>query len=343
MTPAPATAHVGQHACELLHIHEALLRDGPRNRAFHRALKTRVTPGCAVLDIGSGSGLWAITAAKLGARKVVAIEMMPMLAGLIRTLARDHGVADRVEVITGDSRQVPLAREFDVVISETIGHVIFDEQIVTIMADARERFLKPGGALIPETVTLMTAGAHLRRPGSSKLPAAIPGKFGRFESLMLHAPIALNDKRPLRLVTAPASLVHTDLRTVTAEPPLGNLSARWPQQDAQGINCFAVWAEMALAQDIAVSTMDTPSWSATAYRIRPFAQSRGDLEFRLALNAQTNHWSATLTDGAECETQAFSPELAAAEMLAMNASDPDVFEKMKRLGLGHLTPFSPRA
>lgn len=341
MAPVPATAHAGQHACELLRIHELLLRDAPRNRAFHRALKARVTPNSAVLDIGSGSGLWAITAAKLGAKKVVAIEMMPMLAGLIRALARDHGVADRVEVITGDSRQVRLAREFDVVISETIGHLIFDEQIVTIMADARERFLKPGGALIPETVTLMAAGAHLRQPRLSKLPAGIPGKFGRFESLMLHAPLGLTDKRSLKLLTTPAPLVHTDLRTTTTEPPLGNLAARWPQQDTAKINCFVVWAEMTLAPDITVSTMDTPSWSATAYRVKPFAQNCGDLEFRLALTAHTNHWTATLTGGAQHETQNFSPEIAAAEMLAMNAPDPDVFEKMKRLGLGHITPFSP--
>lgn len=336
---AHATAETGQLACELLRIHELLLRDAPRNRPFYQALKASVTPDSAVLDIGSGTGLWAITAAKLGARKVVAIEMQPMLIGLIKALARDHGVEDRVEVIQGDSRQVRLAREFDVVVSETIGHVIFDEQIAEIMMDARERFLKPGGTLIPDTVTLKVAGARLREP--ARLPAGIPGKFGRFSSLMLHAPLALTNKKPLKLITAPATLVHADLTRITAEPPLGDLNAHWPQLDTARINCFAVWAEMTLAPGIAASTMDTPSWSVTAYRVKPFAQKRGDLEFRLALSAHTNHWTATLAGGAQHETQSFSPEIAAAELLALNASDPDVFEKMKRLGLSPLTPFSP--
>ena len=339
MAPLPAAAPAGQLACELLRIHELLLRDATRNRAFHRALKATVTPDSAVLDIGSGSGLWAITAAKLGARKVVAIEMVPMLAGLIRALARDHGVADRVEVITGDSRQARLAREFDVVVSETIGHVIFDEQIVEIMMDARERFLKPGGVLIPDTVTLMAAGAHMRQP--ARLPSGIQGKFGRFESLMLHGPLEVTDKRPLKILTAPATLVHVDLHRVTAEPALGNLTARWPRQDVARMNCFAVWVEATLTHGIAVSTLDTPSWAAIAYRVKPFAQKRGDLEFRLALSAHTNHWTAVLANGAERETQSFSPEIAAAELLALNAPDPDVFEKMKRLGLAHLTPLSP--
>ncbi|MEO6786642.1 MAG: class I SAM-dependent methyltransferase [Chthoniobacteraceae bacterium] len=339
MASAPAAAQTAQLACELLRIHEMLLRDAPRNRAFHRALKANVNPGSAVLDIGSGSGLWAITAAKLGARKVVAIEMQPLLAGLIRALARDHGVADRVEVIQGDSRQVRLPREFDIVISETIGHLIFDEQVVEIMIDARERFLKPGGTLIPDTVTLMAAGAHLRQP--ARLPAGIPGKFNRLESLMLHGPVAVTDKKPLRLLTTPAVLVHADLNRVAAEPALGSLTARWPQQDMERINCFAVWAEATLTQGIAVSTMDTPSWSATAYRVKPFAQKCGDLEFRLTLSAHTNHWTAALANGAEREAQSYSPEIAAAEFLVLNAPDPDVFEKMKRLGLGHLTPLSP--
>jgi precorrin-6B methylase 2 len=333
------TAHTAQLACELLRIHELLLRDAPRNRPFHRALAAHVTPDSAVLDIGSGSGLWAITAALLGARKVVAIEMMPMLVGLIKALARDHGVADRVEVIQGDSRQIPLAREFDIVVSETIGHVIFDEQIVEIMADARARFLKPGGVLIPDTATLKVAGAHLRQP--ARLPAGIPGKFGRFSSLLLHGPLALTDKKPLKLLTPPATLVHADLMRLTADPPLGDLTAHWPQQDTARINCFAVWAEMTLTNGIAMSTLDTPSWSVTAYRVKPFAQKHGDLTFRLALTAHTNHWSATLASAAQHETQKFSPDIAAAELLALNAADPDVFEKMKRLGLAGLSSPAP--
>jgi len=332
-------AQPGQLACELLHLHELLLRDAPRNRPFYRALKAHVTPDSTVLDIGAGTGLWAITAAKLGARKVVAIEMQPMLIGLIKALARDHGVADRVEVIQGDSRQLRLAREFDVVISETIGHVVFDEQVVAIMIDARERFLKAGGALIPDTVTLKTAGAHLRQP--ARLPAGIAGTFGRFASLLLHSPLALTDKRPLKFLSAPATLVHADLTRITAEPPLDNLTVRWPQQDVARINCFAVWAEATLTKQITVSTLDTPSWSATAYRVKPFTRNCGDLEFRLALSAHTNHWTATLASGAHHESQTFSPEIAAAELLALNAPDPDVFEKMKRLGLGHPTPLSP--
>src|SRR6202158_3507628 len=133
------------HTNQLLRTHETLLSDGNRNRSFYRALKKTVTKTSSVLDIGSGTGVWAVAAAKLGARRVVAIEAEPLLIGLIKQIARDNGVASKVEVVQGDSRQIQLGQEFDIVISETIGHLVFDEPIVPIMIDARKRFLKPGG------------------------------------------------------------------------------------------------------------------------------------------------------------------------------------------------------
>jgi protein arginine N-methyltransferase 1 len=108
-----------------------------------------------VLDIGSGTGIWAIARCKARRRKeVVAIDMDELLVGVIRLLAAEHGSPTGVEAIWGNSFDIGLAREFDIVISETIGYLGYDENIVEIMADARRRFLKPGGKLIPETVSL---------------------------------------------------------------------------------------------------------------------------------------------------------------------------------------------
>jgi len=80
------------------------------------------------LDIGAGTGLWAIAAAKLGAKRVVAIERDELLAALIRNLVRENQVGARVEIAQGDSREITVGRDFDVIISETIGNLGFDEQ-----------------------------------------------------------------------------------------------------------------------------------------------------------------------------------------------------------------------
>jgi len=323
-----AEAELYNHTNQLLQSHEKLLSDAKRNQPFYRSLKKTVTRNSCVLDIGSGTGVWAIAAARLGARRVVAIEQSPLLIGLIKKFAKDIGVDNRVEVIQGDSRQIQLEREFDLVISETIGYLVFDESIVPIMIDARKRFLKPGGTLIPETVGLVAAAAHLESRHKT-LPAGIPLNAGYFESLSLNIPVGLTSRSRLRIITHPSELVRVDLGRIDALPNLDNLTAHWKLTDARQVNCFVVWGEAALPGGITVTTRKTTSWLPMIYRIKPFSRERGDVEFRLSLTSKSNYWTATLTSDAAEEVQSYSPAFAAAELLARTRTDHDVFSHAK--------------
>lgn len=310
MSPAPPTeAQVYQHSAELLGIHEALLMDEVRNRAFAEALTRHVTADSAVLDIGSGTGLWAILAAKLGARRVVAIERDGLMCGVIRTLCRENGVADSVEVIHGEARTVGLPREFDIVVSETVGHMIFDEDIVSLMIDARQRFLKPGGILIPEQVALIAAPVHLAAP-AAPWPVGIALNYQSFQSLALNRPLAFLDKSRFEFLAQPRELVASDLGLVETPPDLSGLSASWDLANSRPLDGIAVWVEMRLTENLRLSTLETPSWSATVYRLAPFPAESGTLDFHLELNASTNLWSCTLAGHA----QRFSPAIAATRM-----------------------------
>ena len=322
--PNQAEAQLYNHTNQLLQSHETLLSDRNRNRSFYRALKSSVTKESSVLDIGAGTGIWTIAAAKLGAKRVVAIEQDPLLIGLIKKVAKDNGVADRIEVIEGDSRQVRLAREFDLVISETIGYLIFDESIVPIMIDARARFLKSGGILIPESVRLVAACAHLENRHKT-LPAGIPIVEEYFESLALNIPIGLPNRARLRIITSPQELIQVDLGTIKALPKLENLTARWERVDTKQVNCFVVWGEALLAPGVAIATRKTSSWSPMIYRIRPSTQEQSDIELKLTLTTKTNYWTATFTCDAAQEVQSYSPAFAAAELLARTRTDAHVF------------------
>jgi protein arginine N-methyltransferase 1 len=335
-------ARLYNHAHELLTAHETLLRDAARNRAFHRALKHTVKPGMSVLDIGAGTGIWAIAAAKLGAARVAAIEAEPLLVGMIKKLADENGVADRVEVIQGHSTQIGLSNEFDLIVTETIGHIGFEEQIVPTVIDAKKRFLKPGGRLIPESLALMAAAGHLKSH-HKKLPAGVPLEYGAFESLALHAPAGWNKNR-LKLMTDPKELVRVDLTTIESPPNLTKLTVMWTLPDAkQGsrgareregervfnpkseirnpksegrINCFAVWVEARLTAGVKLSTLRTTSWSPVVYRIKPFNEDRGELQFRLTLTDTTNFWTAILSSDHGEEVQKYSPAHAANTLTA---------------------------
>jgi precorrin-6B methylase 2 len=306
-------AQVYDHTVRLLCDHEKLLADRVRNRAFYRALERRVRPGSAVLDIGAGTGIWAIVAARLGASRVVAIEEDELLCGLIRRLAADSGVGDRVEAVWGHSTLVALPREFDLVVSETIGEDGFDEQIVPIMMDARARLLREGGVIIPETVGLFAAAARLRHE-DEVMPHGLPLDFSHLEALSLHAPLRLHERRGVRVLTAPQRLIELDLRKDASPSAIEDLRAAWSVEDAEPINAFLVWAESRLAPGVRLSTRRTTSWTPTVYRIRPASFRAARVEFRLSLTARTA-WTAIMTEGSRSETQSYSPAEAAKELI----------------------------
>jgi len=318
------------YTAELFKAHEKLLTDDHRNRAFYRALEKHVTPESVVLDIGSGTGIWAIAAAMLGAKRVVAVERDPLLIGLIRSLAKANGVDDRVEAIASESRQVQLDREFDIVVSEMIGHLALEEEIIPILTDARDRLLKPGGVLIPQNVALVTAGAHLKAR-HDRMPAGVSVNYELFNSMNLNTPLGLEDRTRLKLLTEPRELASTDLMSVMTMPDLTDMAGRWTVADTSEINCFAVWVESTLADGVEMTTLLATSWEPLIYRVKPFAGKRGEIEFKLSLTPVSNYWSVTLKSELETEEQSYSPAYVGPLLLAQSRTDDDLLSSGQRI------------
>jgi protein arginine N-methyltransferase 1 len=301
------------HTHHIFNAHRELLEDGVRNRAFYAAIQKRVTDESVVLDIGSGTGIWAITAALMGAKKVVAVERDPMLIRLIKNLSRENRVQDKIEIIEGDSRDIRLPREFNLFISETIGNSAFDEEIVSILIDARKRFLKRGAGVIPSALSLIAAPAYLKG-GGRKLPSGVSISCNYFNSLSMNLPLLLRDRSRLKLVAEERELLRVDLRTVKKPPVLSNLTARWKINKVADMNCFVTWAQATLTEGVELSTLNTTSWSPLVYMIRPFREAKGELEFTLEASAKSNFWSASLINGRTQERQSYSPVLAFASL-----------------------------
>lgn len=308
-------AQVNAHAQRLLKTHETLLRDKVRNAAFYKALQKTINPGDAVLDIGAGSGIWAIAAAKLGAKRVVAIDADELMIGVIKILAAEHGVADRVEAIWGNSFDVPLKDEFDVVVSETIGYLGYDENIVAVMDDARKRFLKDGGAIIPETISLHAAPGFLK-VRQNKIPAGVPFDFDELARLNLNSPRVLKRASDIRLLSKPARLVETDLRKAVTRPSLENLTTVWDVETSGDVNCVALWVESRLTGGVRLSTRRTTSWQPTIFAVEPVKNSCGRIEFSITVTPESSAWSVSFVDGDEKVNRKYSLSSAAGRMVA---------------------------
>jgi hypothetical protein len=139
-----------------LDYHRSMLADTARTRAFEGAIQARVKPGDTVVDLGCGSGILAFFACRAGARRVYALEVEPLIE-LAKALCQVNGFADRVVFINERSTRVAIPEPVDVIVTETIGNLGLEEGILGWTADARRRFLKPQGCLIPEAIALFAA------------------------------------------------------------------------------------------------------------------------------------------------------------------------------------------
>src|SRR5881397_1050838 len=91
----------------------AMVADRVRTDAYCEALRQAVKPGAVVLDIGTGTGIFAFLASYFGARKVYAIEPSDAIQ-LAREIAAANCCQERIEFIQALSTKVDLPERADV-------------------------------------------------------------------------------------------------------------------------------------------------------------------------------------------------------------------------------------
>lgn len=161
--------------------HARMLHDERRTGDYMAAITEAVRPEDIVVDIGTGSGVLAIAAARAGARHVYAIEASD-IAAVAGSVFGLNGVEDRVTLIPGWSRQVELPERADLLVAEIIGNEPLEEEILETTLDARRRLLKPGARLIPHALTLLARPLLL--PDEEARQRAIgQAAVGRWQSL----------------------------------------------------------------------------------------------------------------------------------------------------------------
>lgn len=139
--------------------HFRLVHDEARNNAYEAALRRAVFPGCKVLEIGTGTGLLAMMAARAGAAEVVTCESSPAVAAAAKDIVAHNGYADRIRVIGKHSTSLDAEKDLhgraDILISEIIGCDRIGEGALPALEHAAKHLMKPGATWIP-------ARAHIR-------------------------------------------------------------------------------------------------------------------------------------------------------------------------------------
>jgi len=169
-----------------------------------------VTPGDTVIDVGCGSGILSIVAAKLGAARVLAVDTSEGVEDIGRANASDQGVADKIEFYRGDLfGALPVHLEADLIIGDVSG--IPDElaaesgwfpsktgggprgsELPIRMLEEAKRWLRPGGRLLLPTGSLQDETAIL---GVAK---AAYGQLRELASRMIPLPTKLAESSAVR-------------------------------------------------------------------------------------------------------------------------------------------------
>jgi protein arginine N-methyltransferase 1 len=151
----------------------SMVEDRKRVEAYRNALERTITPSSVVIDLGTGIGLFAIVAARLGARHVYGIEQSELIE-LGPVLAKAAGVADRVTFIRGSAWEVAPPEKANVLFYDLRGNTPLYLDNHSLVSNARRRWLTPDATMFPARERLRAAvvSAHgLTRERRSKLLA----------------------------------------------------------------------------------------------------------------------------------------------------------------------------
>lgn len=286
-----------------IEYHRTLIADRVRNEAFEKALGTVIKRGeTSVADIGAGTGLLALMAVKCGARDVFLYETAEV-AGVAAKVLKANG-ARNCHLIPCHSTEMVDPPKVDVIVSETLGNYALEEHIIETLADAKKRFLKPGGTMIPRRIEQYVApvvGDRIHREFAAWDETGFEMSVARAMSLNNIYVRTLASEELLEAKLWDTVELGSDARSARKG------EASWKLRRAVSIYGFAVWWRAELVPGVTLSTApDAPRthWEQLYFPLlSPIAAKAGET-VSVALRSRTSQeggthvaWTAKHLDG----------------------------------------------
>ncbi len=234
-----------------------MLNDERRNRSLVDAINRAGLQGSTVLDIGSGSGLLAMLAARAGARHVVTCEAVEPVARVAREIIAANGLSDRITVVNAMSTSplvaAALGRPATHLVTEIVDCGLLGEGLLPTLRHARAHLLAPDAHIIPFAARIRGCLLESEEIHRNNFVGAAGGLdvslFNTF-STRDHFPVRL-ETWPHRRLSAPRCLRSFDLARDELTPAVDE---QLLHVEADGIAHGALlWFELDLDAGLTVS------------------------------------------------------------------------------------------
>ncbi|CAO3572597.1 unnamed protein product [Mortierella alpina] len=137
-------------------IHQQMLNDRVRTEGYRDYIYENkdIFKGKTVLDVGCGTGILSMFAAKAGAARVLSVDNSDIIEKARKNIV-ENGFQDVITLYRGKIEEIKLPCKVDIIISEWMGYFLLYEAMLDSVLVARDRFLVPGGILAPSQTRIL--------------------------------------------------------------------------------------------------------------------------------------------------------------------------------------------
>ncbi|QLG71856.1 hypothetical protein HG535_0C02050 [Zygotorulaspora mrakii] len=267
-------------------IHEEMLQDSVRTLSYRNAIVQNrdLFKDKIVLDVGCGTGILSMFAAKNGAKHVIGVDMSSIIE-MAREIVELNGFSDKITLLRGKLEDVTLPYpKVDIIISEWMGYFLLYESMLDTVLFARDRYLVEGGLIFPDKCSIHIAGLEDAQYKDDKINYwydVYGFDYSPFVPLVMKEPIV--DTVESHVVnTTRAKLIEFDLNTVNLSDLSFNAKFKVETKRQDWINGLIAWFDIEF----------------------PAPKGKKPVTFSTGAHSAYTHWKQTvfyLTDNLEAE------------------------------------------
>jgi len=255
-------------------IHEEMLKDEVRTKTYMKAIlnNKHLFQDKIVLDVGCGTGILCMFAAKAGAKKVIGVECASIVEQA-QKIVNANGFQDVITIVKGKIEEVELpVDQVDIIISEWMGYFLLYESMLDTVLFARDKWLSTGGLIFPDKASIYVIAiedAEYREDKINFWDNIYGFDMSCIKELALMEPL-VDVCEPKQIISDSFSIMSIDLYTVKKEEL--DFSSEFSLNVERDDYCHAL----------------------VAYFIVEFSKSHTRLQFSTGPRSRYTHWKQTV-------------------------------------------------